>query len=133
MATLSKSRPQIGKAEDLANIFSAQTRWNTLRECERAVFLSLDLSSVLRSKITLLKAMELQVGDIIADAFGKGILERLQDGSIAVKTSWNRPFIANFKQKSHRVNIMRRLFLSESSVFYYAKQNLSKNRFFINL
>jgi hypothetical protein len=85
MATLSKSKPQIGKAEDLPTIFSAQTRWNTLRECERAVFLSLDLSSVLRSKITLLKAMELQVGDIIADAFGKGILERHQDGSIMVK------------------------------------------------
>ncbi len=87
MAALSKSKPQIGRAEDLPTIFSAQTRWTTLRECERAVFLSLDLSNVLRSKITLLKAMELQVGDIIADAFGKGILERLQDGSIMVKTN----------------------------------------------
>ncbi len=87
MATQSKSRPQIGKAEDLPTIFSAQTRWNTLKECERAVFLSLDLSVVLRSKITLLKAMEVEVSSIIADAFGKGILERLQDGSIVVKTN----------------------------------------------
>ncbi len=87
MAALSKFKPQIEKAEDLPTIFATQTRWNTLRECERAIFLSLDLSGVLRSKITLLQAMELEVGDIIADAFGKGILERHQDGSIMVKAN----------------------------------------------
>ena len=87
MTVQSKSRLQIGKAEDVPTIFSAETRWNTLKECERAIFLSLDLSSVLRSKITLLKAMEVEVGNIIADALGKGILERHQDGSIMVKSN----------------------------------------------
>ena len=87
MAALSKFKPQIGKAEDLPTIFSTQTRWNTLKECERAIFLSLDLSVVLRSKITLLKAMEVEVGNIIADALGKGILECHQDGSIMVKSN----------------------------------------------
>jgi hypothetical protein len=86
MAAQSKSKPRIEKAEDLPNIFTKPTHWPTLKECERAVFLSLDLNLALRSKVTLLEAMALEVTDIVTDAFQKGILVRHQDGSVVLKS-----------------------------------------------
>jgi hypothetical protein len=82
MAAQGKSKPQIEKAEDLTNVFAQPTRWNTQKECKRAVFLSLDLKVALRSKVSLLQAMEIEVEDIFLDALTKGILLRNPDGSI---------------------------------------------------
>jgi hypothetical protein len=87
MSVQSKFKPQIQKAEDLPKILSAQPRWNSLKECERSIFRSLDLSLVLDSKITLLDAMDCEVKNIISDALRKGILERKQDGSVVIKAA----------------------------------------------
>ena len=87
MSVQSKFKPQIQKAEDLPNILSAQPHWNSIRECERSIFRSLDLSLVLSSKITLLDAMDFEVKNIISDALKKGILERKQDGSVVIKAA----------------------------------------------
>jgi hypothetical protein len=87
MSGQSKFKPQIQKAEDLPKILSAQPRWNSIRECERSIFRSLDLSLVLDSKITLLDAMDFEVKNIISDALKKGILERKQDGSVVIKVA----------------------------------------------
>ncbi len=84
MAAQSKSKPQIERAEDLPRVFTQPMRWNTSKDCKRAVFLSLDLDIPLRSKkaATLLDAMSMEVEDIVSDALTKGILVKNKDGSI---------------------------------------------------
>jgi hypothetical protein len=82
MAAISKSKPQIERAEDLPQVFTQPTRWNTSKDCKKSVFLSLDVGPLLRSKATLLDAMSTKVEDIMADALAKGILVKNKDGSI---------------------------------------------------
>jgi hypothetical protein len=85
MSTQSRIAPKIRNAEDLPNILNLQPRWNSIKECERSVFLSLDISLVTERKVTLLEAMETEVKDIISDAIQKGILVRNQDGTVHFK------------------------------------------------
>jgi hypothetical protein len=82
MSIQSRIQPKIRNAEDLPKILTTQPRWNSLKECERSVFRSLDITLVTERKVTLLEAMETEVKDIISDAITKGILVRNQDGTV---------------------------------------------------
>lgn len=85
MSAQSKFKAQIQKAEDLPTVLSAQTNWDSIKECERSVFRSLDISLVTERKVTLIDAMDSEVKSIISDALDKGILVRHQDGTIAIQ------------------------------------------------
>jgi hypothetical protein len=85
MSTQNKFKAQIQKAEDLPSILATQPNWNSIKECQRSVFRSLDISLVAERKITLIDAMESEVNNIISDALNKGILVKNQDGTIAIQ------------------------------------------------
>lgn len=85
MSTQSKYKQQIQKAEDLPSILSTQPNWDSIKECKRSVFRSLDITLVAERKITLLDAMDSEVNSIILDALRKGILVKNQDGTIAIQ------------------------------------------------
>ncbi len=87
MSTQSKFKTQIQKAEDLPNILANQSNWNSIKECERSVFRSLDIALVAERKVNLIDAMDSEVKVIISDALHKGILVRNADGTIAIKPS----------------------------------------------
>ncbi|MBL7816581.1 MAG: hypothetical protein JNL70_16290 [Saprospiraceae bacterium] len=84
MSTQSRYKSQIQKAEDLPNVLQTQTDWNSIKDCERSVFRSLDITLVAERKVTLLDAMDSEVKTIIADALEKGILVRREDGKISL-------------------------------------------------
>ena len=87
MSAQSKFKAQIQKAEDLPSILNTQSNWNSIRECERSVFRSLDIALVAERRCTLIDAMDSEVRVIVKDALKKGILVRHQDGTIAIKPS----------------------------------------------
>lgn len=85
MSTQSRYKAQIQKAEDLPSILATQPNWNSIKECQRSVFRSLDITLVAERKITLIDAMESEANNIINDALNKGILVKNQDGSIVIQ------------------------------------------------
>ena len=87
MSALIRTKSHIQKAEDLPNILSNQSQWTSIKECERSVFLSLDISLVAERRVTLLDAMASQVNAIITDALDKGILITNQDGTVVIPSS----------------------------------------------
>jgi hypothetical protein len=87
MSTQSRFKVQIQKAEDLPRILPTQTNWRSIKECERSVFRSLDITLVAERRCNLLDAMDSEVKGIVTDAFRKGILIRHADGTIALKGS----------------------------------------------
>ncbi len=87
MSSQSNFRTHIQKAEDLPTLLPTQSNWNSLKECRRSIFRSLDISTVAERKVTLIDAMDLEVNSIILDALRKGILVNNQDGSIAIQSS----------------------------------------------
>lgn len=87
MSTQVKFKTQIQKAEDLPSILSTQSIWNSIKECERSVFRSLDIALVAERKINLIEAMDSKVQVIILDALNKGILVQHEDGTIAIQPS----------------------------------------------
>jgi hypothetical protein len=84
MSAQIRTKSQIQKAEDLPNILSTQSQWTSIKECERSVFLSLDITLVAERRVTLLDAMTSKVNDIISDALDKGILFRNEDGTVVI-------------------------------------------------
>ena len=84
MSAQIRTKSQIQKAEDLPNILTTQSQWTSIKECERSVFLSLDIALVAERRVTLLDAMATQVNSIISDALKKGILVRNDDGTVAI-------------------------------------------------
>lgn len=74
----------IQKAEDLPSILSTQSQWSSIKECERSIFRSLDITLVAERRVTLLDAMASQVNAIISDALDKGILVRNEDGTVII-------------------------------------------------
>ena len=87
MPTQNRFKAQIQKAEDLPNILSNQALWDSIKECERAVFRSLDIALVAERKINLIDAMDSEVKVIVTDALHKGILVHNEDGTIAITAS----------------------------------------------
>ncbi len=87
MSTQFKFKTQIQKAEDLPSILSTHSIWNSIKECERSVFRSLDIALVAERKVNLIDAMDSEVQVIISDALHKGILVRHSDGTIAIQPS----------------------------------------------
>ncbi len=85
MSTQSKFKTQIQKAEDLPRLLATQSNWHSIKECERSVFRSLDISLVAERRCTLLDAMSSEAKGIVNDALSKGILIRHQDGTIAIQ------------------------------------------------
>lgn len=88
MSTQFKFKTQIQKAEDLPNILATQSIWNSIKECERSVFRSLDIALVAERKINLIDAMDSEVKVIVSDALHKGILVRNEDGTVAIRSSY---------------------------------------------
>ena len=84
MSAQIRTKSQIQKAEDLPNILTNQSQWTSIKECERSVFLSLDIALVAERRVTLLDAMATQVNTIISDALHKGILVRNEDGTVVI-------------------------------------------------
>lgn len=89
MSTLTIPKPAIQKAEDLPTILFTHLQWNSIKECRRSVFRSLDIGLVAERRVTLLDAMESKVTDIIADALDKGILIKQPDGSVVIASARN--------------------------------------------
>ena len=87
MSAQIRTKSQIQKAEDLPNILSTQSHWTSIKECERSVFLSLDIALVAERRVTLLDAMATQVNTIISDALNKGILVRNEDGTVVIPSA----------------------------------------------
>ena len=87
MTIQSKFKAQIQKAEDLPNILTTQSIWDSIKECERAIFRSLDIALVAERKVNLIDAMDSEVKVIISDALHKGILVSNADGTIAITAS----------------------------------------------
>ena len=84
MSAQIRTKSQIQKAEDLPSILTTQSQWTSIKECERSVFLSLDIALVAERRVTLLDAMATQVNAIISDALNKGILVRNDDGTVVI-------------------------------------------------
>ena len=84
MSAQIRTKSQIQKAEDLPNILTTQSQWTSIKECERSVFLSLDIALVAERRVTLLDAMASQVNAIVSDALDKGILIRNEDGTVII-------------------------------------------------
>ena len=84
MSAQIRTKSQIQKAEDLPNILTTQSQWTSIKECERSVFLSLDIALVAERRVNLLDAMASQVNAIISDALNKGILVRNEDGTVII-------------------------------------------------
>ncbi len=87
MTTQNRFKAQIQKAEDLPTILTTQAIWDSIKECERAVFRSLDITLVAERKVNLIDAMDSEVKVIITDALHKGILVHNEDGTIAITAS----------------------------------------------
>jgi hypothetical protein len=86
MSSQSNIRTRIQKAEDLPTILPTPSNWNSLEECHRSIFRSLDISTVAVRRVNLIPAMDSEVDSIISDALRKGILVNNQDGSIAIQS-----------------------------------------------
>jgi hypothetical protein len=87
MSAQSRFKTQIQKAEDLPSILSAQSNWQSIKECERSVFRSLDITLVAERRCNLIDAMDFEARGIVSDALRKGILIRNPDGTIAIPFS----------------------------------------------
>ena len=85
MSAQNRSTAKIQKAEDLPTILTTQPTWNSIKDCERSVFRSLDITLVATRKINLIDAMQSEVNHIISDALDKGILVKNQDGTVVIK------------------------------------------------
>ena len=87
MPTQNRFKAQIQKAEDLPNILSNQALWDSIKECERAIFRSLDIALVAERRVNLIDTMDSKVKIIVSDALHKGILVRHEDGSITITSA----------------------------------------------
>ena len=87
MSAQIRTKSHIQKAEDLPNILTTQSQWTSIKECERSVFLSLDIALVAERRVTLLDAMASQVNAIVLDALDKGILVRNEDGTVVIPST----------------------------------------------